>query len=453
MPRGRLLEVGCGHGLLLDEARRRGYNVEGIELSVQAARHAREILGLKVREMALEDLPPDGDRYDALVLIDVLEHLSDPVGALERSCALLAPGGALLMATPDPSSLVARAAGKRWWSYIPAHCCLIPRRTLRELICARGFVVAEDVPYVASFTLRYWLAGLAERGGWAASATAGVAARLPRSVQLTASLRDEHVLLARRVELHTPTRPLARKRRAGQQIHVVIPARNASATIAHEVARNSADSFDRVLLVDDASSDDTASVALETGLEVLSHPVRSGYGASHKTGYTRALLDGADVVVTIDARSEWDSALVEQLASPIVEGAADAVFGRPYSSRRRAGSRILDLAGQLVSGPGHLRYPTGYKAFSADLLRSIAFLRDSDGSNFDLEVLVQIAARQARSVEIPIPRRYVARSSPRSSMGGGFAACAMLAMLIRVHADRNSRRWLVLRRPAVALTH
>ena len=200
-PRGHLLEVGCGHGLLLDEARRRGYDVEGLELSVQAARYARETLGLSVRETALEDAELDHARYDAVLAVDVLEHLDDPVAALERMCALLAPGGALLVVTPDPSSLMARVAGSRWWAYLPAHFCLIPRETLRRLICANGLVVAEDVPYVSSFTLKYWLAGVSERGGRAAGAITYLAARLPRTLMLSASLRDEHVLLACKPQL------------------------------------------------------------------------------------------------------------------------------------------------------------------------------------------------------------------------------------------------------------
>jgi SAM-dependent methyltransferase len=197
VPRGRLLEVGCGHGLLLDEARRRGYDVDGLELSEQAARYARETLGLPVREVALEDAALDRGGYDVVLAVDVIEHLDDPVVALASMCSLLAPGGALLIATPDPSSLVARVAGRRWWGYIPAHLCLIPRATLRELVRSNGLTVAEDVPHSLTFTLKYWLAGVSERGGRIAGAIAWVAARLPRKLMVTASMRDERVLLGR----------------------------------------------------------------------------------------------------------------------------------------------------------------------------------------------------------------------------------------------------------------
>src|SRR4051812_7037986 len=98
-PGGRLLDVGCGHGLLLDEARKRGYETVGLELSRAAAEHARS-LGLDVREWPLEAFgsASNGDSpgtFDAIVLADVLEHLEDPVAAINQCAALLRPSGVL----------------------------------------------------------------------------------------------------------------------------------------------------------------------------------------------------------------------------------------------------------------------------------------------------------------------------------------------------------------------
>ena len=103
VPAGRLLDVGCGPGLLLDEARTAGYDVVGIELSREAAQHARDALGLDVREVALEDFD-DAGGFDVVVLADVIEHVGDPVGAIARCADLLRPGGVLCVVTPDPSS-------------------------------------------------------------------------------------------------------------------------------------------------------------------------------------------------------------------------------------------------------------------------------------------------------------------------------------------------------------
>ncbi len=84
VPAGRLLDVGCGHGLMLDEARTRGYDVLGLELSRTAAAHARDALGLHVREEPVEAFAAAAEeRFDVIVLADVIEHLEDPAATLE----------------------------------------------------------------------------------------------------------------------------------------------------------------------------------------------------------------------------------------------------------------------------------------------------------------------------------------------------------------------------------
>jgi SAM-dependent methyltransferase len=202
----RLLEVGCGPGLLLDEARRLGWSVHGLDLSMAAARYARERLGLRLIEQPLEEADLGSELFDAIVIADVLEHLDDPVGAIDRCAGLLAPGGALLIVTPDPSSPTARLFGRRWWGYIPAHSCLVPRATLRRLIEDRGMAIAADRAYVRSFSPAYWLDGLAERGVMV-KALRGLARRLPSHALLSLSLGDERVLLARRASVRSAPEP------------------------------------------------------------------------------------------------------------------------------------------------------------------------------------------------------------------------------------------------------
>jgi SAM-dependent methyltransferase len=196
-PSGRLLDVGCGHGLLLDEARKRGYTPEGLELSEHAASHARGELGLDVRAQTLADLTPE-PRYNAIVLADVLEHLDDPPRAIERCARLLESGGVLCLVTPDPGSRTARVAGASWWGFLPAHTFLLPRRTLRHLLDARGLDIVADVPLVRQFTLRYWMAGLAERGGAIGRAVTGLQRITPPRARVSLSLGDERVVVARK---------------------------------------------------------------------------------------------------------------------------------------------------------------------------------------------------------------------------------------------------------------
>ena len=196
---GRLLDVGCGPGLLLDEARRRGFDVEGLELSDSAAAYARGELGLTVHQTPLEEYNPGGRRFDVLVLADVLEHLSDPVAALLRCRELLRRGGVLCVVTPDPASPTARLAGARWWGLLPAHTFLIPRTTLHGLVEAEGFAIARDASLVRSFSAGYWLAGLAERGGRIGALVRAIRRLIPPRVMLSVPLGVERVIVARSV--------------------------------------------------------------------------------------------------------------------------------------------------------------------------------------------------------------------------------------------------------------
>lgn len=196
-PSGRLLDVGCGHGLLLDEARKRGYEPEGLELSEHAAAHARTQLHLTVHAKTLADLPPE-PTYNAIVLADVIEHLDDPPQAIDRCARLLEPGGVLCLVTPDPASRTAKTAGASWWGYLPAHTFLLPRSTLKQLLEDHRLDVEDDVPLIRTFTLRYWMAGLAERGGAIGTAVNAFRAATPRRARLSLSLGDERVIVARK---------------------------------------------------------------------------------------------------------------------------------------------------------------------------------------------------------------------------------------------------------------
>src|SRR3954465_8453068 len=180
---GRLLAVGCGYGLLLDEARSRGDDTGGLELSRDGARHARS-LGLDVREIPLEAFSEgsNGDapgEFDAIVLADVLEHLDDPVDAIDRCAGLLRERGVLCIVTPAPSSPTAKLAGARGWGYLPAHTVLLPRRTLRELISARGLVISDDVPFVRTFAAKRWAGGRPDRLGPVPRPLIALAERMP----------------------------------------------------------------------------------------------------------------------------------------------------------------------------------------------------------------------------------------------------------------------------------
>jgi SAM-dependent methyltransferase len=156
-----VLDVGCGVGLLLDEARRRGWRTQGVELSDWGVRRARH-LGLEVFQGDLEEAGFAPGSFDAVFMIDVLEHLADPVRTLVKVSQMLRPGGVLCLVTPDAASAAAWVLGRRWWGMLPGHVVLFPHQRLCELLRTLGFGVGSQRPGAVRFSLDYWLASAGE---------------------------------------------------------------------------------------------------------------------------------------------------------------------------------------------------------------------------------------------------------------------------------------------------
>jgi SAM-dependent methyltransferase len=197
-PPGRLLDLGCWVGFLLDEARERGWATVGVEPSTFASAFARERLGLDVRPGDLFTASLEPASFDAVVLGDVIEHLPDPGRALERIASLTAPGGVLYLALPDAGSRIARLLGSRWWSVIPTHVQYFTRSSLARLLARHGWEPLELSTAPKAFTVRYYAGRI---GGYSAAAgralvalteRAGVADRL-----WAPDFRDRMAVLAR----------------------------------------------------------------------------------------------------------------------------------------------------------------------------------------------------------------------------------------------------------------
>ncbi len=142
---GRMLEIGAAGGFFLDEMSRRGFEVEGIELSPRACAFAREQLGIEtIHNERLEDLDLEEGGYDLLVLFDVIEHLSDPFGALSDLRRLLKPDGVMVLQTQNVDSLAARLLGRRWHHYKHLeHIYHFSPTTIRRALDEAGFETLE----------------------------------------------------------------------------------------------------------------------------------------------------------------------------------------------------------------------------------------------------------------------------------------------------------------------
>ena len=158
---GTLLDLGPWVGFYMAEAERRGWRALGIEPSTFASAYARERLGLDVRtdDLYTVDLPEGS--FDAVLMGDVLEHLTRAGEALERARRWLRPGGVLVLLLPNAGSRLARVLGRRWWSVIPTHVHYFTPESARRMLARHGFEVEHMSTDPKAFTVRYYL----EKGG------------------------------------------------------------------------------------------------------------------------------------------------------------------------------------------------------------------------------------------------------------------------------------------------
>jgi 2-polyprenyl-3-methyl-5-hydroxy-6-metoxy-1,4-benzoquinol methylase len=138
-----LLEIGCGHGEVLLEARNRGFRVSGVEISAHAAAMANRRLGTQaVAVGAIETLSLARDHFNAVLAADVIEHVRDPEDLLLRIRELLIPGGIVMLITPSLDSWTRRLLGSRWMEYKVEHLYYFSAASIRLLLARCGF---EDI--------------------------------------------------------------------------------------------------------------------------------------------------------------------------------------------------------------------------------------------------------------------------------------------------------------------
>lgn len=142
-PSGRLIDIGCGPGLLLDMARRRGYTVQGCDISLWATQYARE-QGLDVQTGDLHAVRYPTGQFDAAVVNHTLEHISDPRAFLTEVYRILAPTGIIVVGVPNFASLMSQLMRERWAGLLPdQHLWHFTPRTLHKMLRRAGFCTAR----------------------------------------------------------------------------------------------------------------------------------------------------------------------------------------------------------------------------------------------------------------------------------------------------------------------
>lgn len=136
---GKLLDVGCAAGFLIEEANRRGWQSSGVEVSPFAAHHARQVLGLEVFQGQLRDAGFASNSFRAVVMNDVIEHFEDPLLEAQEVARILEPGGIWLLHTPNANSPWRIGLGKKWIHLKPSeHLTYFTPRTIKKLFEACG---------------------------------------------------------------------------------------------------------------------------------------------------------------------------------------------------------------------------------------------------------------------------------------------------------------------------
>ncbi len=156
---GKLLDVGCGRGFFIDEARKRGWQVYGIDYSKKVTDYAKRILGLEVRQADIFTFATRR-KFDIVTLNQVIEHVSNPNRLMKQCHKLLKRGGMIYLATPNISSLLAKVQKKDFDYFIPPeHLGYYNYETLSKLLKSNGFTVV----YSGSWSYRRDLAGIIKR--------------------------------------------------------------------------------------------------------------------------------------------------------------------------------------------------------------------------------------------------------------------------------------------------
>ncbi|GAA0729758.1 glycosyltransferase family 2 protein [Aquimarina litoralis] len=207
-----------------------------------------------------------------------------------------------------------------------------------------------------------------------------------------------------------------------KKIIVVLPAYNASETLQKTYNEIPFDIVDEVVLVDDNSVDETIEVARKLGIKhILKHDENKGYGANQKSCYLKALALGADIVVMLHPDYQYTPKLIHSMCYLIANKVYPVVLGSRILGKgaliggmplyKYIANRFLTLFQNILIGQKLSEYHTGFRAFSKEVLNSLALDHNSDDFIFDNQMLCQIFNKGFEIAEITCPTTYSSESS------------------------------------------
>lgn len=211
------------------------------------------------------------------------------------------------------------------------------------------------------------------------------------------------------------------------KLAIYIPAYNAAATLPNVLERipeNIKKSVEEILIVDNASEDNTHLVAVGYqhqnkddlhSLRIIRNDRNEGYGGSQKIAYQRAIDKNFDCIAMLHGDAQYAPELLETLIEPVIKGEADMVFGsRMLGDPRKGGmplirywgNRFLTTFQNKFLGTNLSEFHSGYRVYSIDALRKTPFLRLSSDYHFDTEIIILMKHLGLKISEMPIPTHY-----------------------------------------------
>ncbi|MBV8547066.1 MAG: class I SAM-dependent methyltransferase [Acidobacteria bacterium] len=161
---GAVLDVGCGRGFTLRFLADAGYRSTGVELSADAAAHARDVLGIDIRTGDFLSQSFEAGQFDVVIFWHSLEHVADPLAALNRAAEILKPGGLLVVAVPNLSSIQARLAGREWFHLdVPRHYVHFSARGLKRALRDRHFRIVDTAHFSFEQNPYGWIQSILNR--------------------------------------------------------------------------------------------------------------------------------------------------------------------------------------------------------------------------------------------------------------------------------------------------
>ncbi len=207
-----------------------------------------------------------------------------------------------------------------------------------------------------------------------------------------------------------------------KKVVVVLPAYNAAKTLEKTYREIDFSLVDEVILCDDASKDNTVSLAQTLGIShIIKHQTNKGYGGNQKSLYRKALELNADIVIMLHPDYQYTPLLIPSMVNIIGENLYPVVLGSRILGKgalkggmpvyKYIANRFLTLTQNLLIGYKLSEYHTGYRAFSKEVLQSIAFEQNSDDFIFDNEMLSQIIYKGFDIAEVTCPTKYFEEAS------------------------------------------